>query len=161
MTLLVYRAKFRILAVTMLISNRDMDFLDNLENSLKNLESREERDTGAAQRQQNERSRNLQVAPWAEKLKTSEYTRKLFDQAAATGHRLRAKIYMAWLENVLRLEVRGRWCELRPTPDGIEAEFILADGSNRKEKIDLTDDPQKLLDQWLGSDFVNKARESA
>jgi hypothetical protein len=126
-----------------------MDFLDNLENSLKNLESREERDLGAAQRQKNERSRNLQIAPWAEKLKNSDYTRKLFDQAAVAGHRLRAKVYMAWLENVLRLEVKGRWCELRSTPDGIEAEFILADGTSRKEQINLTDDPEKLLQQWL------------
>jgi hypothetical protein len=126
-----------------------MDFLDNLENSLKNLESSEERDLGAAQRRQDERSRALQTAPWAEKLKTSDYTRKLFDEATIAGHRLRAKIYMAWLENVLRLEVKGRWCELRPTPDGIEAEFIRADGSSQKERIDLRGDPQNLLQQWL------------
>ena len=129
-----------------------MDFLDSLENSLKNLESREERDSSAAQRHRDERSHHLQVAPWAEKLKNSDYTRKLFDQAAAAGHRLRAKIYMAWLDKTLRLEVRGRWCELRPTPDGIEAEFILPDGSSRKEKIDLTGAPEKLLEQWLGSE---------
>jgi hypothetical protein len=138
----------------MLISKliKQMDFLDNLENSLKNLESQEERDPSTAQRRQDERSRNLQVAPWAEKLKNSDYTRSLFDQAAAAGHRLRAKIYMAWLENVLRLEMKGRWCEVRPTPDGIEAEFILADGSSRKEKIDLTGAPEKLLEQWLGNE---------
>jgi hypothetical protein len=145
----------------MLISSNDMDFLDNLENSLKNLESREERDSSAVQRRQDERSRHLQVAPWAEKLKNSDYTRELFNQAAAAGHRLRAKIYMAWLENVLRLEVKGRWCELRPTPDGIEAEFILADGSSRKENIDLTGSPERLLEQWLGGELTDKARESA
>jgi hypothetical protein len=145
----------------MLISSNDMDFLDNLENSLKNLESREERDSSAVQRRQDERSHHLQVAPWAEKLKNSDYTRELFNQAAAAGHRLRAKIYMAWLENVLRLEVKGRWCELRPTPDGIEAEFILADGSSRKENIDLTGSPERLLEQWLGGELTDKARESA
>ena len=134
-----------------------MDFLDNLENSLKNLESQEERDPTAVQRQQNERSRNLQIAPWAEKLKTSDYTRKLFDQAAVAGHRLRAKIYMAWLENVLRLEVKGRTCELRPTPDGIEAEFTLTDGNSRREKVDLAGDPQNLLEQWLGSNSTEKS----
>lgn len=131
-----------------------MDFLDNLENSLKNLESREERDSGAVQRQQDERSRTLQIAPWAEKLKTSDYTRRLFDEAAVAGHRLRAKIYMAWLENVLRLEAKGRWCELRPTPDGIEAEFIRPDGSSQKERTDLTGDPKDLLQQWLSSERV-------
>ena len=138
-----------------------MDFLDNLENSLKNLESQEERDPSAVQRRQDERSRNLQIGPWAEKLKNSDYTRKLFDQAALAGHRLRAKIYMAWLESVLRLEVKGRWCELRPTPDGIEAEFILTEGNSRKEKIDLADDPGNLLEQWLGSEFKDRVREPA
>jgi len=128
-----------------------MDFLDSLENSLKNLESREERDSSAVQRRQDERSRNLQAAPWAEKLRNSDYTRKLFDQAAVAGHRLRAKVYMAWIDNVLRLEVKGRWCELRPAPDGIDAEFILPDGSSRKEKIDLTGAPEQLLEQWLGN----------
>jgi hypothetical protein len=133
-----------------------MDFLDNLENSLKNLESREERDPGAMQRQQDERSRALQAAPWAEKLKSSDYTRKLFDQAAAAGHRLRAKIYMAWLDNVLRLEVKGRWCELRPTANGIEAEFILPDGTSQKETIDLAGAPEELLGHWLGTELTGK-----
>jgi hypothetical protein len=133
-----------------------MDFLDNLENSLKNLESREERDSGAMQRQQDGRNRTLQAAPWAEKLRNSDYTRKLFDQAAAAGHRLRAKIYMAWLDRVLRLEVKGRWCELRPTADGIEAEFILPDGSSQKEEIDLAGAPEELLKQWLGSESAGK-----
>jgi hypothetical protein len=133
-----------------------MDFLDNLENSLKNLESREERDSGVMQRQQDERNRALQAAPWAEKLKNSDYTRKLFDQAAVAGHRLRAKIYMAWLDNVLRLEVKGRWCELRPTANGIEAEFILPDGTTEKKMIDLTGAPEELLGQWLGSELTGK-----
>ncbi len=137
-----------------------MDFLDNLENSLKNLESREERDPSAARRQQDERTRNLQTAPWAEKLKSSDYTRKLFDQAALAGHRLRAKIYMAWLDNVLRLEVKGRWCELRPTPHGIEAELMLPDGALRKESIDLAGAPEKLLAQWLGGELPNQQQPS-
>ncbi len=102
----------------------------------------------------------MQTAPWAEKLKNSDYTRKLFDQAALAGHRLRAKIYMAWLDNVLRLEVKGRWCELRPTPNGIEAEFVLPDGALRKENIDLTGAPEKLLEQWLGGELPNQQRSS-
>src|SRR4051794_23849349 len=128
-----------------------MDFLDNLENSLKNLESREERDSSTIQRQQDERNRTLQAAPWAEKLRNSDYTRKLFDQTAVAGHRLRAKIYMAWFDRVLRLEVKGRWCELRPTVDENEAKFILPDGNSQKEKIDLEGTPKELLKKWLGS----------
>ncbi len=134
-----------------------MDFLDNLENSLKNLESQEERDPGVVQRRHDERNRALQVAPWAEKLKNSDYTRKLFDEAALAGHRLRAKVYMAWLDDVLRLEAKGRWCELRPTPDGIEAEFIRFDGTSGKIKIDLTSAPEELLHQWLGSELAGKS----
>ncbi len=126
-----------------------MDFLDSLENSLKNLESREERDPGTVQRQQDERNRALQAAPWAEKLKNSEYTRQLFDEAAAAGHRLRAKVYMAWIDTVLRLEAKGRWCQLRPTPDGIDAEYIRPDGSTGKEIIDLAGSPEQLLRHWL------------
>ena len=126
-----------------------MDFLDSLENSLKNLESREERDSGTVQRQQDERNRALLAAPWADKLKNSEYTRQLFDQAAAAGHRLRAKVYMAWIDTILRLEAKGRWCQLRPTPDGIEAEYIMPDGSTGKEIIDLTGSPEQLLCHWL------------
>ena len=133
----------------MLIIKKDMDFLDNLENSLKNLESREERDSGAIQRQQDEQNRAAQAAPWAEKLRNSDYTRKLFDEASITGHRLRAKVYMAWLGDVLRLEAKGRWCELRPTPSGIEAEFILPDGRSQKESLDLTGAPGELLQHWL------------
>jgi hypothetical protein len=131
-----------------------MDFLDSLENSLKNLESREERDSSTVQRRQDERNRALQAAPWAEKLKNSEYTRQLFNEAAAAGHRLRAKVYMAWIDTVLRLEAKGRWCELRPAPDGIEAEFVRPDGSKETTKIDLTGSPEQLLHHWLDGGTV-------
>lgn len=134
-----------------------MDFLDSLENSLKNLESQEERDSGAVQRRQDERTRALQLAPWAEKLKNSEYTKKLFNESALVGHRLRAKVYMAWLGDILRLEAKGRWCELRPQPDGIEAEFVRPDGTTGMEKLDLTGEPGKLLQEWLGSEEASKS----
>ena len=127
-----------------------MGFLDNLENSLDSLERTDERDTGAQQRQQDDRARALAVAPWAEKLRNSEFTKQLFDKAAVAGHKIRTKIYMAWLESVLRLEARGRRLEVKPTATGILAEFIEPDGGTRTRPLDLESDPQALIDEWLG-----------
>lgn len=128
-----------------------MDFLDNLENSLKNLESQEERDPSALRRQEEVRQQSAAAAPWAEKLKGSEYTKSLFEKAAVAGHQMRAKVYMAWLDSVLRLEARGRWCELRPTPNGIMAEFVKSDGQITSLPIDLNSDPEIILQQWLAN----------
>ena len=126
-----------------------MSFLDNLESSLKNLESREERDPREHQRRQDDRNRALAIGPWAEELKTSPYTQKLFEQAALAGHRIRAKIYMAWIEDTLRLEAKQRRLELRPTPNGIEAAFIEPDGESKTQPLDLKSEPEALLKQWL------------
>ncbi len=134
-----------------------MSFLDNLENSLKSLESREERDPGEQQRKEDERSRARAAAPWAEKLKTSEYTQRLFEQAAIAGHRIRTKIYMAWIDSTLRLEAKGRGLELRPTPEGIKASMIEPDGATVSAPLDLNSKPEELLEKWLSSATSNKA----
>jgi hypothetical protein len=128
-----------------------MGFLDNLENSLKSLESREERDPNEAQRRQDDRARSLAAAPWATQLKDSEYTKSLMDKAAITGHRLRTKIYMAWLDSTLRLEARGRVLHLKPTAEGVVAEYTEGD-DKRVERVDLASDPDELLQKWLGSE---------
>jgi hypothetical protein len=129
-----------------------MGFLDNLENSLKSLESREERDPNEGRRRESDRARTLAAAPWAEQLKNSEYTKDLFDKAAAAGHRIRAKVYMAWFDTTLRLEARGRTLELRPTPDGIVAHFVTEAGETAEEPVDLSGDPNELLNRWLGQE---------
>jgi hypothetical protein len=126
-----------------------MGFLDNLENSLKSLESREERDPAERQRREDDQARLRAIAPWAEKLKTSDYTKKLFDEAALAGHRIRTKIYMAWMDSTVRLEAKGRRLELRPTPDGIVAAFIQPGGETVTEPLDLEGEPQLLLNKWL------------
>ncbi len=126
-----------------------MGFLDNLENSLKSLEAQEERDGRATQRREDDRVRTLAAAPWFEELKNSDYTKQLYNKAAAAGHRLRTKVYMAWLDTTLRLEARDRRLELKPTASGIVAEFIEPDGGSSVQAIDLKDDPQELIDQWL------------
>lgn len=127
-----------------------MSFLDNLESSLKNLESQEERDPNAHKRRMDDRAKALAVGPWAEKLKSSPYTEKLFDEAALAGHRLRTKVYMSWLDSNLHLEAKGRKLELRPTPDGIVAIFLEPDGETRTEALDLESEPADLIRRWLG-----------
>jgi len=127
-----------------------MSFLDNLENSLKNLESREERDSNAAQRRSEERIRIMAIAPWAEQLKNSEFTKELLEKAAQTGHRLRTKIYVAWLDTTLRLEAKGRKLDLEPTSEGIRANFVEPNGETSHRSVDLNADPGELLRDWLG-----------
>ncbi len=131
-----------------------MDFLDNLENSLKNLEQQQERDPSAAARQTEARRLASEIAPWAETLKKSAYVQNLFEKAAVAGHRLRSKIYIAWLENNLRLEAKGRWCEIRPTRTGIQYEFVSTDGVTVSHPLDLASDPDTLLGEWLGQGAV-------
>jgi hypothetical protein len=127
-----------------------MGFLDNLESSLKSLESQEERDPGVNQRRQDDRSRALAIAPWADELRSSPYTQALFEKATMMGHRLRMKIYMAWFDSILRLEARGRLLELRPSADGIAAVFVEPDRTTMSEPLDLAGDPDDLLHKWLG-----------
>ena len=55
-----------------------MSFSDNLENSLKNLESHDERDAAGGahsqQRRRDQRATVLASAPYAEKLRTGKFT---------------------------------------------------------------------------------------
>ncbi len=129
-----------------------MGFLDNLENSLKGLENTEERDPNEARRRQNERASSLAAAPWANQLKDSAYTKTLFEKAALRGHQLRSKIYMAWFDSTLRLETRNRVLELKPTAEGVFAEYADPDGNPKREAVDLASDPAELLEHWIGAE---------
>lgn len=129
-----------------------MSFLDSLENSLKSLETREERSPNEGSRRQDDRARALAMAPWAEQLKTSAWTSQLFEKSAIAGHRIRAKIYIAWVEATLRLEVRGRTMELRPTPEGIVAAYTTLEGNEAEEPVELNGDPDQLLAKWLAGE---------
>jgi|SRR5271165_46638 len=130
-----------------------MGFLDNLESSLKSLESQDERDGSERLRRDEVQSRRSAEAPWADQLRQSAFTQKLYEDAAAAGHRLRTKIYVAWLDTTLRLEARGRRLELRPTREGIVAVFIPApeDGPaiETERPLRLDTDPADLLQEWL------------
>lgn len=136
-----------------------MGFLDNLEGSLKNLETRDERYGNERQQMQSDRARNLAIAPWSEKLKGSPYANDLFNKAVAAGHRRRTKVYLARIDNTVRLEAKERRLELKPTPDGIVAEYVAPDGELKTEAVDLSNDPQLLIEKWLGAEQVSKDLE--
>jgi hypothetical protein len=131
-----------------------MGFLDNLEDNLKSLERQDERDTSSHDRREAERAAALATAPWAEKLKASRYIKELMDQAAAAGHRLRAKVYMAWLGSTLRFETRGQKLELRPTAEGVQAVFLDGADEVTSRPVDLSGDPAALLDDWVAQLLV-------
>lgn len=127
-----------------------MSFLDNLENNLKSLESREEKDPAEYERREQKRNLARATAPWAAQLKAAPFTQALFEHATLAGHRLRTKVYMSWFDDVLTLQAKERKLELRPTPNGIVAAFIEADREERSQPLDLDSDPAALIQQWLG-----------
>ena len=129
-----------------------MSFLDNLENSLKSLESADERAANKETQEQRdaERAQALTVAPWAEQLKASPFTQALMEEATRAGHKTRSKVRILWLGTTLRLEARERKLELRPTPDGILAVFVHDGSEARSEPIDLSSSsPEDLIQRWL------------
>ena len=129
-----------------------MSFLDNLENSLKSLETSEEgRATLESEQRLRERNRAAAqaAAPSAEELKKGPFTTALLRDAARVGHSLRTKIHIVWLGSTLRLEAREKRLELRPTAGGIVAAYIENGVETRIEPLDLQGDPEQLIRAWL------------
>lgn len=129
-----------------------MGFLDNLEGSLKHLETNSERDGSrpARKRREAERAEARSSAPFAEQLKKGPFTNELLTHAVRIGHGMRTKIHMNWMGNVLRLQARERRLEMRPTPEGIVAVFFEDGDQVRSENIDLKGDAKALAERWLG-----------
>ena len=131
-----------------------MSFLDNLENNLKALENRDERDPEKIRRDQArqdaERNAARARAPYAEALKKSAFTSELLTQCRVIGHSQRVLVQFTWLGENLRLDAKTKRMELTPTPEGIVAVFS-ADGAEvKREKVDLErGDPTKLAQEWL------------
>jgi hypothetical protein len=128
--------------------NKKVSFLDNLENNLKALESRDE-GLDDTRRREVDRGRSLAIAPWAERLKREPYAQNLMRQATVAGRERRMKVNLAWLDTKLRLEARGHRLELRPTPNGVVAVFLHETEEIGQEPVDLANDPQKLIDRWM------------
>ena len=127
-----------------------MSFLDNLESNLKDLESREERDAGAKKRRDSERASRLAAAPWAEKLKNGPYAQDVLKTAAQIGFQIRSKIHVTWLDTTLKLEVKDRRLEFRPTPEGVVAVFLEKGKEEKRVAVDLTGSGSELVQEWFG-----------
>ncbi len=129
-----------------------MSFLDNLENNLKSLESRDEGNESAEQQQrarERDRAAAQASAPYAEELKKGAFTAELLKQSARIGFEKRTKIHVAWLGSTLRLEARDRRLELRPTPSGVMAVYLEEGKEVRAEPLDLKGNAEEFIRGWL------------
>jgi hypothetical protein len=135
-----------------------VSFLDNLENSLKSLESREERgeqQSRDAKHRDAERARAQASVVYADRLKKGAYTAELLKQVTRLGFATRTKVQIAWLGANLRLEARGHRLELRPTPEGVVAVFLENNAEVRTAPLDLAGNPEDLAREWLA--MINEA----
>jgi hypothetical protein len=131
-----------------------MSFLDNLENDLKALENREERDPEKIRREQEhrevERTAALLRAPHAEALRTSPFTMELLTQCRAVGHRQRVLVQFTWLGENLRMDAKEKRMELVPTAEGITA--VLSSSGEELVRIAVDpeiDDAAAFARRWL------------
>jgi hypothetical protein len=126
-----------------------VSFLDNLENNLKSLESQDQADTTVQRRRESDQHYARAIAPWAEKLKNSDFVKKLMQQATRAGFQLRTKVHIAWIGPALRLEGRRQRLELQPTPDGVVAAMFRDKEEVRRKPVDLASDPESLVREWM------------
>jgi hypothetical protein len=130
-----------------------MSFLDNLESNLKALESREERDPEALAREaaarEAARSVALEIAPHAEALRNGPFLDGLLTACREIGHSKRILVRAAWVNSTFRLEAGAKKLELRPTPSGVVAVFLVEGREQESTPVDLSSDPVKLAKKWL------------
>jgi len=131
-----------------------MGFLDNLENDLKALETREERDPEKLKRERDRREADraaaLLRAPHAEALKNSPFTSELLTQCRAIGRGQRVLVQFTWLGETLRLEAKEKRMELEPTAQGITAVFSSNGVEMGRTIVDpQVDDAAALARRWL------------
>ena len=132
-----------------------MSFLDNLENNLKALESREEKDPVKQKEEQARREADRQTAlaaaPVAEALKSGPFTEKFLTACRLIGHSQRTMVRFTWLDTTLRLEAKERRLDLKPTAQGVEATFYVDNESTAQQLLTLNEDPEALANQWLSA----------
>ena len=130
-----------------------MSFLDNLENNLKALESREEKDPAALARQaaarEVARSEALEIAPHAEALRNGPFKDGLMTACRDIGHRRRILVRPVWVDSILRLEAGTKKLELRPTGQGVVAVFFDQGREMASTPVDLASDPVQLAERFL------------
>jgi hypothetical protein len=133
-----------------------MSFLDNLENNLKALESRDEGGLGESTRRDRQRELAIAAAPWAERLKSEPFAQNLMQQATLVGRPHRIKVNLMWMGTTLRLEARGHKLEMRPGPKGVTAVFLNRSEEIRQQPVDLSGDPRKLAADWMAGPIEQK-----
>ena len=130
-----------------------MSYLDNLENNLKALESREEKDPEQIKRErqarEDQKAAALQIAPIAEALKTGPFCEHLLTACRVIGHGLRTMVRITWVGPILRLEAKEKKLELRPTAQGVDAVYFVDGVEHRTERIDLAGDADAFARSWL------------
>ena len=131
-----------------------MSFLDNLENNLKAMESRAERDPEALAREaaarEAARSEALAIAPYAEALRNGPFKDGLLSACRQIGHRRRVLVRPVWVDSTLRLEAGAKKLELRPRPSGVIGVFF--EGGTERESLQIeSSDPVKLAEKWLAA----------
>src|SRR5580700_10559972 len=130
-----------------------MSFLDNLENNLKALESRSERDPKALAREAaarvTARSVALEIAPHADALRNGPFKDGLLTACRDIGHRRRILVRPVWVDSTLRLETGSKRLELRPTPNGVLAVSFVNGREQESTLVDLSSDPVKVAEKWL------------
>jgi hypothetical protein len=131
-----------------------MGFLDNLENDLKALENREEKDLKKVKRERERRDTDraaaLLRAPHVEALKNSPFTSELLTQCRAIGHGQRVLVQFTWLGETLRLDAKEKRMELAPTAEGITAVISLNGEEVGRTIVDpQVDDAATIARRWL------------
>src|SRR5207248_2014100 len=131
-----------------------MSFLDNLENNLKALESREEKDPEKVkrdrERREAERTAALLRAPHADALKNSAFTSELLTQCRTIGHAQRVLVQFTWIGESLRLDAKSKRMALTPTTEGITAVFSVDGAETGRTTVDpQVDDAAALARRWL------------
>jgi hypothetical protein len=129
-----------------------MSFLDNLENNLKALESQEQGGVDDRKRREAEKTRAIESAPWADRLKNSPYLAKLMRDVTRAGFSRRMKVNIVWIGRTLRLEAIEQRLELEPTARGIEA--VMGD---RRIPVNLEGEPDELIVTWM--EILDRKRE--
>lgn len=129
-----------------------MSFLDNLESNLKSLENSQESKQDLHRDVRNrasDKARALAVAPYADALKTGQFTQDLLTNVTRIGFSKRIKVQPTWLGSTLRLQARELRMELRPTPDGVMAFYFEDNNETGNELVDLNGNAEELAKRWL------------
>jgi len=133
-----------------------MSFLDNLENDLKALESRDQNDPETRAREaaarEADRRAALEIAPHAEALRNGPFKDALLIACREIGHRKRILVRPIWVGPTLRLEAGTKKLELRPTARGVVAVFIDDGREQETTPVDLASDPMPIARKWLISE---------